>query len=88
MLPYSYSGWHEYVVLDVAAKSLAKQQLMDQAQELLNRKAAMLERIETEAANRDVGQPNTATNTRAMLGDPNFGGGFMGGFGSGGGFGY
>lgn len=91
MMPFSYSGWHEYVVLDVAAKSLAKKQFMDQAQELLNRKDKMLERIETEAANRDVGQPNTATNSRSMLGDPNFGGGGWsngGGFGSGGGFGY
>lgn len=92
MLPYSYSGWHEYVVLDVAAKALAKKQFMDQAQELLNRKAEMLMRIETEAANRDVGQPNTSTNSRSMLGDPNFGGGIYGngtgGWGSGGGFGY
>lgn len=90
MMPYSYSGWHEYVVLDAAAKSLAKKQFMDQAQELLNRKAAMMVRIETEAANRNVGQPNTATNSRAMLGDPNFGGGMYGrsGWGSGGGYGY
>ncbi len=92
MLPYSYSGWHEYVVLDVAAKSLAKQQKFDQAQELMNRKADMMVRIETEAANRDVGQPNTATNSRSMLGDPNFGGGLYGngsgGWGMGGGYGY
>lgn len=90
MLPYSYSGWHEYVVLDVAAKSLAKKQFMDQAQELLNRKDAMLIRIETEAANRNVGQPNTATNSRSMYGDPNFGGGMYGngGWGGGGGWGY
>lgn len=92
MLPYSYSGWHEYVVLDVAAKSLAKQQKFDQAQELMNRKEAMMIRIETEAANRDVGQPNTATNSRSMLGDPNFGGGLYGngsgGWGMGGGYGY
>ncbi len=89
MLPYSYSGWHEYVVLDAAAKSLAKKQFMDQAQELLNRKDSMMIRIETEAANRDVGQPNTATNSRAMLGDPNFGGGMYGrAWGNGGGWGY
>lgn len=92
MMPYSYSGWHEYIVLDTAAKALAKQQLFDQAEELLARKEAILVRIETEAANRDVGQPNTATNSRATLGDPNFGnfgngGGYNGGFG-GGGYGY
>lgn len=92
MLPYSYSGWHEYVVLDASAKALAKQQLFDQSQELMNRKMAMLDRIEAEAANRDVGQPNTATNSRSMLGDPNFGGGLFGngtgGWGGGGGYGY
>lgn len=91
MMPFSYSGWHEYIVVDVASKALAKQQLFDQSQELLNRKAALELRIETEAANRDVGQPNTATNSRSMLGDPNFGGGMFGnGMGNnwGGGWGY
>lgn len=91
MMPYSYSGWHEYVVLDVAAKSLAKQQKFDQAAELMGRKDAMMIRIETEAANRNVGQPNTATNSRAMYGDPNFGGGMYGTggiWGGGGGYGY
>lgn len=89
MLPFSYSGWHEYVVLDVAAKALAKKQFMDQAQELLNRKDAMMMRIETEAANRNVGQPNTATNSRSLYGDPNFGGGMFGnGRWGGSGFGY
>ena len=94
MLPFGYSAWWEYVVCDAAAKSLAKKQFMDQAQELLNRKAALEVRIETTAANRNVGQPNTATNSRSTMGDPNFSGpggsgngfGFMGG--SGGGFGY
>jgi len=91
MLPYSYSGWYEYVVVDAAAKSLAKKQFMDQAQELMNRKAQLEIRIETEAANRNVGQPNTATNSRNLYGDPNFGGGMYGSngrWGSGGGFGY
>lgn len=92
MMPFSYSGWHEYVVVDVAAKALAKQQLFDQAQNLLNAKEALMLRIETSAANRDVGQPNTATNSRSMLGDPNFGGGLFGngagGWGGGGGYGY
>lgn len=92
MMPYSYSGWHEYVIADVSAKALAKQERFEQAQELMARKAMLLDRIESEAANRDVGQPNTMTNSRSMLGDPNFGGGGgfggMGGWGSGGGFGY
>lgn len=90
MLSFSYSGWYEYVVVDVAAKALAKQEFYEQAQELMARKAELMVRIETTAANRDVGQPNTATNSRAMLGDPNFGGGDGYGFGggSGGGYGY
>lgn len=90
MLPFSYSGWHEYIVVDVAAKMLEKQEFFDQANALMMRKAALLERIEVTAANRDVGQPNTATNSRAMLGDPNFGGGSGFGWGgmSGGGYGY
>lgn len=74
MLPFSYSGWHEYVVVDAAAKSLEKQQLFDQAQKLMDRKTMLLDRIESEAANRDVGSPNVATNSRATMGDPNFGG--------------
>lgn len=91
MLPYSYSGWHEYVVVDSASKALEKQQLFDQSQTLKNRKDELMIRIETTAANRDVGQPNTATNSRANLSDPNFGGGMMGGgggWGMGGGYGY
>lgn len=88
MLPFSYSGWHEYIVVDVASKALEKQEFFEQANALLNRKASLLKRIVETAANRDVGQPNTATNSRARLGDPNFGGGMgFGGF-SGGGYGY
>jgi hypothetical protein len=78
MLPFSYSGWYEYVVVDVAAKALSKQEFYQQAAELMSRKQALETRIETTAANRDVGQPNTATNSRLYYGDPNFGGGLFG----------
>lgn len=90
MMPFSYSAWHEYVVVDAAAKALEKQQLFDQSQTLMNRKAALELRIETTAANRDVGSPNTATNSRGTMGDPNFSGpGIGGGMGGwGGGYGY
>jgi hypothetical protein len=93
MMPFGYSAWWEYPVVDAAAKALAKQQLFDQAQELMNRKANLELRIEVTAANRNVGQPNTATNSRNTMGDPNFsgpGGSFGGGFGGGmgGGYGY
>jgi len=93
MMPFGYSAWWEYCVLDTAAKALAKKQFMDQAQELLNRKEAMMIRIETEAANRNTGQPNTATNSRSTMGDPTFtgptgSGNGWGGGGWGGGLGY
>jgi hypothetical protein len=92
MLPFGYTAWWEYPVVDAAAKALAKQQKFDQAQELMNRKKDLEIRIEVTAANRNVGQPNTATNSRATMGDPNFtsGNGGYGGFGSGwgGGWGY
>lgn len=92
MMPFGYSAWWEYPVVDAAAKALAKQQLFDQAQELLNRKAMLEVRIEVTAANRNVGQPNTATNSRSTMGDPNFSNGNNGwggfGGGSGGSWGY
>ena len=92
MMPFGYSAWWEYVVVDTAAKALAKRQFYDQAQELMNRKTALEMRIETTAANRNVGQPNTATNSRGTAGDPNFSGpGGQGngwGSGMGGGWGY
>jgi hypothetical protein len=92
MMPFGYSAWWEYPVVDAAAKALEKRQLFDQAQALMNRKSGLEIRIETTAANRNVGQPNTATNSRGTMGDPNFSGpggngnGFGGGWG--GGFGY
>jgi hypothetical protein len=93
MLPFSYSGWYEYIVVDAAAKALEKKEFYEQAAAKLARKSQLGQRIEETAANRDVGQPNTATNSRARLGDPNFGGGTNGigwgfGSGSGGGWGY
>jgi hypothetical protein len=88
MVPYSYSGWYEYIICDVASKALEKQEFYDQANALNVRKQALEMRIETTAANRDVGQANTATNSRATTGDPNFPSGGYGRFGSGGGWGY
>lgn len=90
MLPYSYSGWYEYVIVDAASKALEKQEFYEQANALNVRKNDLYVRIETTAANRDVGQSNTATNSRSMLGDPNFGGGMFGSgrWGGSGGWGY
>lgn len=92
MMSYSYSGWHEWIVVDAASKAAAKRQFYDMSMELKNRRDELTSDITTDAKNRDVGQPSTATNSRAMMGDPNFGGGSYGngsgGFGSGGGWGY
>ncbi len=80
MMPFSISGWSELVIVDAAIKALIKEESYDQASALIGERAELLERIQTTAANRDVGQPNTVSNTRARAGDPNFGG-IMGGFG-------
>ncbi len=89
MLPFSISGWSELVIVDAAIKALVKEESYDQVAALINERSELLARIETTAANRDVGQPNTVSNTRARCGDQNFGsfGGF-GGSGFGGGFGW
>ena len=73
MLPFSISGWSEYVMVDAAIKALNKEESFEQVAALNAQKAALLERISTIAANRDVGQPNTVSNTRARAGDQNFG---------------
>lgn len=91
MLPFSISGWSEYVIVDAAMKAMIKEESLQKWQVLAAIKAALIERIETTAANRDVGQPNTVSNTRATMGDPGFsswGNGFGGGGfgGSGGGY--
>ncbi len=91
MLPFSISGWSELVIVDAAIKALVKEESFEQAQALVTERSGLLDRIETSATNRDVGQPGTVSNTRARAGDPNFGnfggtggGGFGNGFGWGG----
>lgn len=90
MMPFSISGWSELVMVDAAIKALIKEESYEQAQSLIAERAELLERIETTAANRDVGQANTVSNTRARCGDQNFGSvnGFNpNGFGGGSGWG-
>lgn len=89
MMPFSISGWSELVIVDAAIKALIKEESYEQAAALKGERDELIERIETTAANRDQGQPNTASNTRSRVGDINFGS--FGGFGSsgfGGGFGW
>lgn len=82
MMPFSISGWSELVIVDAGIKALVKEESFDQAQKLIDERSDILMRIETTAPNRDVGQANVISNTRAGAGDPNFGS--LGGFGSGG----
>ena len=90
MLPFSVSGWSEMIMVDSAIKILLKEESFDQAAAMESRKQQILARIEEAASNRDVGQPNTVSNTRATMGDPGFQGWGYGsggnGFGSVGGF--
>lgn len=85
MLSFSISGWDEYVVVDAAIKALIKEESYDQANSLKQDKAALLERIETTAANRDVGQQNYVSDVRGNTGFYE-GGGFGGNGSSGGGW--
>jgi len=90
MMPFSISGWSEYVIVDAAIKALTKREFYEQAQVLMSERNILLERIRATASNRDVGQSNTVSNTRARCGDQNFGsfGGFgTSGFGNGFGWG-
>lgn len=77
ILNFSISGWSEYIIVDAAIKALVKEESFEAAQVLMAQKNALLERIETTAANRDVGQPNTVSDTRTNTGFYD-GGGFGG----------
>jgi hypothetical protein len=80
MMSFSISGWSEIVIVDAAIKALVKEESYEQAQALASERTGLIDRIQETAANRDVGQPNTISNTRARVGDQNFGS--FGGFGS------
>lgn len=82
MMPFSISGWSELVIVDAAIKALIKEESYEQAKALIDERSMLIQRIEETAANRDVGQPNVISNSRAGAGDPNFGS--LGGWGSGG----
>lgn len=84
MLSFSFSGWSEYIIIDAAMKAMVKEESLEKWSALKGLKDALMERIETTAANRDVGQPNSVSNVRATMGDPgfsNWGGGMGGGSG-------
>jgi hypothetical protein len=68
MLNFSISGWSEYIIVDAAIKALVKEESFEAAGALAAIKTSLMERIETTAANRDVGQPNTVSDTRMNTG--------------------
>lgn len=57
------SGWVEYVIIDAAIKALQKEE--SDVSVLMAQKQAMLDRIQTTAMNRDIGQPDTVSDTRS-----------------------
>jgi hypothetical protein len=57
------SGWDEYVIVDAAIKALQKEE--SDVSVLLAQKMALKDRIESSAMNRDAGEPDTISNTRA-----------------------
>lgn len=91
MLDFSLSGWSEYIIVDAAMKAMVKEESLEKWNALNSIKQSLILRIETTAANRDVGQPNTVSNVRSTMGDPgfsNWGNGYGGGGFGGGGSGY
>lgn len=56
------NGWEEYIVADAIIKALAKEET--DVSVFMAQKQALLERIESEAANRDAGSPATTADSR------------------------
>lgn len=61
----SINAWHEYSVCDAAAKVLEKMQL--DSSPLVQRKMAMIKRIQDSAPNRDQGEPNRVTDISGLM---------------------
>jgi hypothetical protein len=76
------SGWTEYIICDGAIKCGQKEET--DVSILMAQKQALIKRIEETAMNRDVGQPDTVSDTRSW--SDRWGGGSSNGGGSFGGF--
>lgn len=75
------SGWVEYVIVDAAIKAMQKEE--SDCSLLMSQKEMLKKRIEATAMNRDVGQPDTISDTRSntqMSGPFGLTGGFKGGW--------
>ena len=58
------NGWEEYIIIDVAIKMMAKEE--SSTTHLEREKAAMLNRIESMAQNRDSGAPESISDVEGM----------------------
>lgn len=56
------SGWEEYIVADVCIKMLAKEE--SDSSIFMEQKAALMKRIEEAAENRNVGEPQTVSDSK------------------------
>lgn len=72
----SISGWIEYVIVRAAYLALAKEE--SDCSEMGNQLAALKQRIEEAGSNRDIGNPNTISDTRSNNGWGGWGNGFNG----------
>lgn len=74
------SGWEEYIVADVCIKALAKTE--EDSSVFMAQKMALLKRVEEAAENRNVGEPQTVSDSRTRnLAWTDSGGEFGGGSG-------
>lgn len=62
-IAYGISGWLEYVIVDSAIKALSKEE--SDTTSLEGRKMGLMERIQSTADNRDIGEPATISDTRS-----------------------
>lgn len=67
------NGWTEYIIVDAAIRALEKEE--SDTSVLMAQKMMLKQRIEESAMNRDAGQPDTISNTRAWSGRAGSGGG-------------
>lgn len=65
------SGWLEYVIVDAAIKAMQKEE--SDVSVLMAQKMSLIKRIEESAMNRDVGAPDTVSDTRGRTGSYNLG---------------
>lgn len=56
------SGWEEYIVVDACIKALVKQEA--DVTMFVNQKNALIKRIEEAAENRDIGEPETVSDSK------------------------